>query len=377
VDADGRVALAAEAAARRRKHRWRALMAAAALAAIWLAVVGVVVVWDDNATERPAAAGPTTGQHDGSEAGQHVTPLEAWVASLPIGDPPAKPYMQGSVVHDGEIEWSIRSGPYSLVLDRVPGGYLVQSDFGPDHEWRFGVRDASGNVYWLGSREFGAFAVLSSDHTRLAVTADSDIHLYDLERQTGVASLRESGGVEPIQLVDKGLIYAVYAGGPGQVRLWNPDRSDTPENLHYEPSVVSDDMTRALVSGSKGACQRAAEIAGDDVTRYLITTCWPQRTYTISPDGAHALTVDMNVVDLDTGQVSPFQDAPRRAPLMPHAVWEDSQRILLRLPLNNTGSRLYGKATTIRCSVTDLTCERISQDDGPSIRVLDATRTPP
>jgi hypothetical protein len=361
--------------------RRRRLLTTSAVAAVSLVIAAAALVRPGTSVEGPTTGGPTGGHvrtiSPTVEPGQ-ASSVRTWVASLPQGGPPAVPYLVGDTFHDGAASWSTRGEPYR-VLDKVPGGYLVEGNPDREYAWRYGIRDGSGGVSWLGAApEFDPLAVLSTDHSQLAVVAGSLIHLFDLEQRTELASIDAGGYVEPIQLVDAGLLYAVYSGtGNGQAHLWKPAANGgAPVDLQYIPASVSDDLTRALVPDSNIRCWRAVDVSGTQVTSTLYKSCGLQRTYTISPDGAHALTVDMKVVNLNSGTASAFADAPTDGPTMPDAVWEDSEHVLLRLELRPAPSGLDREAVTVRCSVVTSDCERVPETSGPGLTALDFTRTP-
>jgi hypothetical protein len=372
IDADYRTIWQAAMARRRRRARAAVALSAASVLcaiAIVLPLSGVVQISSDD---------PSTTRQPSHHPSDQAASVTAWIASLPTGRPPSVPYRQGSwTVHDGDQSFSTRGERYN-VLDKVPGGYLVEEWPSADaYEWRVGVLDVTREVTWLNGAGRSPMPLLSPDHAYAAIASDNGttIRVYDLRRLTEVASVEADGYASPVRFVHTGLVYSVDDLTPSAyAMLWDPAHpGDDPVALGFVPQAVTGNLSRALLAVQK-PCWEAIDTAAADQRSTLYRSCGLQRTYTISPDGGHALTSDFHVIDLDRGTAARFDGAPTHGIIMPVAVWEDSEHVLLRIRRHPTRGGLHEDPVIVRCSVVSLACEVSVDGYGKDLRLLDATQ---
>lgn len=336
-------------ATKRRRSRW-AVMVAVASSATLVALVAVLPA--DKAAQPPTSHQPTTTRPPTSTNAE-ATGVEEWAAGLPLGPPPAVPYVAGSTLHVPGQQPS-RVGSDYRPLGSVPGGVLIESLVGPGYRWRFGILSVTGQVSWLTSELANdPQAILSMDHHEsLAVAVGHDIHVYDLKTKTETGTLATDGYVELTGFTIEGVVYTVYpATGEETSYVWSP--GTVPDQLDYRPEVLGDSFDGVLVQDPKDSrCMQSLTAGSPHQT--LFEACGTKRPYALSSDGVHALTVDGQVVNVLQGTVSTLNGNPD-LPLMPDATWEDLDNVLIRLPIT-TGSGT--EFALVRCSVSRLDCER-------------------
>lgn len=357
---------------RLRHRRWGA--AAALLVAVAMGAISWASPWlpqSPTATSTTPTA-PTLSAP--SNPGDARESLAGWLSGLPEGAPPTLPYLQGDVFHDGSSQWSLRSSPYS-VLGAVPGGWLVQQ-MKPHYTFRYGIKEATGGVVWLTRPLFDPLEVVSSDYQRLAVVADHQVLLYDLSTQAQIAQFDARTYVEPVELTNAGLVYET---GNGHAYVWSPGAS--PERLSFSPNAASDDLRYALVLKPGKPCAKGVGINGSLVPRTVYSGCRENRPYSLSPDGRHALTVNLGVVDMSDGSLTPLPGFPGSRG-WPTIAWEDNENALVRVETDSSPSH-PGTVALVRCSVITRSCERLLQTASRkagyayySLFILDPTTTP-
>jgi RNA polymerase sigma factor (sigma-70 family) len=337
-----RVIEGSRSARRRRRQTYWLTGCAAALAAL----VGAGVTFFDGSDDSPTEPDPPPVVD--------VDPI-AWARQLPQGAPVRLAYLANGAIHVPDQPEPL---PRQAVrpIGKTAEGWLVnvagdarQGQGGPSVGLGYGLVTANGAIEPLPQDPYDGppmLEALSPDGKLFAVGGA----LVDLGQRRVVgrtpAGALYSTGWTPVGMV--------YIGGPYESGwLWRP--GSPPIGL---PVRIWDTATNAPIAlaTSRHDCVNVVRLTADGDVSPIYDDCasGASSPVSLSPDGSHAVTAALDVLDVDEGTITPY-GLPTRG-IAGMLAWEDDDHFVLPFETQQTATR--DRAVFVRCSVTTQECER-------------------
>jgi DNA-directed RNA polymerase specialized sigma24 family protein len=328
--------------ARRQRRRSRLLTGCAA--ALIALVGGSLVYFDGSGDHSPP--GP-------DQPGLvQVDPI-AWARQLPQGPPIRLAYLTGMASHVPGRRAPLPRGA-GLPIGKTPEGWLVTVYPHGPHKgglsaWlRYGLVTAKGTIELLPRDPYhGSIGVraLSPDGRLFAMGGA----LID------IAQRRVIGRTPPDAFYSTGwtsvgLLYS--SRQRASARLWRP--GSAPVRLPDPVWAGAATAPIGLVAAGEDCLNVVHLDAGGDTTP-LYDGCAAGATspVSLSPDGTHALTDDLDMLDVAEGNVTPWE-LPTNGTGQPG--WEDNDHFVLPVESSETTGR--DRVVFVRCSIAAHSCER-------------------
>jgi RNA polymerase sigma-70 factor, ECF subfamily len=294
-----------------------------------------------------------------------VTDPIAWARQLPQGPPVRLAYIVDADIHLPGLRAPLPRG-VGMPIGKTPEGWLVTvyaairpGKGGPADGLRYGIVTANGSIELLPRDPYhGSIGLraLSPDGKLFAMGGA----LVDVEPRRVIgrtpANAFYSTGWTPA-----GLLYASRRNASSW--LWQPGSRPV-----AVPARLLDTAVTAPVglAESSDNCFNVVHLAADGGVAPSYDGCasGASSPVSLSPDGSHALTADMSVLDLGDGTVTSF-DLP--ASSIAGFGWEDNDHFVLPVESRETLNR--DRAVFVRCSIATRECERAGPEFSKSARV--------
>lgn len=334
-----------EASSSARRRRRRTLWLTGCTAAL-VALVGAGVTFVDGSDDSPRQPDPPPLVD--------VDPI-AWARQLPQGSPVQLAYVANGAIHLPNrqeplpdramrpIGKTTEGWLVTIGRDARPGKGVLPARLG------YGLVTARGTIEPLPQDPYDGppmLEALSPDGKLLAMGGA----LVDVA-QRRVVGRTPSGAFYSTGWTPVGM---VYIGGPEETGwLWRP--GSTPIGL---PVRIWDTAANAPIAlaTSGNDCVNVVRLTadGDVTTVYDDCASGASSPVSLSPDGAHAVTAALDVLDVDEGTATPYELPTRGIAGM--LAWEDNDHFVLPFETRETATR--DRAVFVRCSVTTQECER-------------------
>ncbi|HEU0286546.1 MAG TPA: sigma factor-like helix-turn-helix DNA-binding protein [Nocardioidaceae bacterium] len=294
-----------------------------------------------------------------------VTDPIAWARRLPQGPPVRLAYIVDADIHLPGLRAPLPRG-VGMPIGKTPEGWLVTvysatrpGNGGQADGLRYGIVTANGSIELLPRDPYHGsvgLRALSPDGELFAMGGA----VVDVERRRVIgrtpADAFYSTGWTPA-----GLLYASRRNASSW--LWQPGSRPV-----AVPARLLDTAATAPVglAESKDNCFDVVHLAADGGVAPSYDGCasGASSPVSLSPDGSHALTADMSVLDLDDETVTSFE---LPASSIAGFGWEDNNHFVLPVESRETLNR--DRAVFVRCSIVTHECERAGPEFTKSARV--------
>jgi hypothetical protein len=319
----------------RRRRRQAAAIAAATLAVV-LALT-VAVVQQDDTGPRPAPAPPAP-----STSAEPTTTAGIWAPSLPRGAPAEVPYLVGTTVVQPDGSRVVVPGTEASFVGLSVAGAVLLVGTEVQDPYAFSTRyvlvGPTGDVQDL------PISTLVADGAQGAVVSPDGRELtgggaiLDLTDLSVVGEVPEEADLL-VAWTPVGIVYAVHGG---QYFLWPVD--GTPIPLAADPGVFADGSDIAMDS-----CSSLVRLAADGTTSPVSPHC-PGRLWAVSPSGRWAITPDLELVDVSSGEARRLADRS----IVPVHRYD-------RVWWNGDDSVLFPAGDwLVRCDIEAVACEQVA-----------------
>ncbi len=329
VDLATRVVVEGDRAVKRRRTRL-GLCGAAGAAAV---VVGVSVA--ATLTSSPGgdpAPGESTSPSADSSGSEGTSSLTAWGDGLPRGRAPEVAYLAGTTVYlpsgavtqleaeDAEIVGQTVAGLIVFVEDHNADGVLTGSRFVRVHD--------DGTTFAMQT------PTLVAGGAREALVAPEGRYFTNghqvVDKSTGAVVAEVPDEAQVMEAwTSAGVLYTARSQ---QYYLWRP--GEEPIAVRGNPGAYVHGTDVGLREGRSG-CTEVVRIDTAGVVRQLGSDCVPD-LLSISPDGSEAVTTDLRVVDVETGETTNLSETP-----LDHLYgfldvdWLDNDEFLVSVPASS------------------------------------------